>query len=143
MRNERGLTLLEIIIALGLLGVIVVAFLGAMAGASRAMFVADERATAESLARSEMEYVKSQDYDAEWNYTVSNSERSFLDEPSWWDINNPPLLSSDYANYSVTIDASENELEDGLQKITITVYHNNEPVFTSDNFTLEGYKVDR
>lgn len=136
---------MEVIVALGLLGVIIVAFLGAMASASRAMFVADERATAESLARSEMEFVKNQDYDAEWNYTVDTSDLNSSDQPSWWDPSNdiPPLLSGDYTGYSITIDASESGLEDELQKITIIVYHNGEPIVTSGDYTLEGYKVKR
>ena len=51
MSQEKGLTLLEVIIALAVFGIISIAFLSALAGASRAMFIADERATAESLAR--------------------------------------------------------------------------------------------
>jgi len=129
MKNEKGLTLIEVIVALGLLGVIIIAFLGAMAGASRAMFVADERATAESIARSEMEYIKNQPYDDT--------------EPQSYDKITPEPVDG-YTGYTVKIVAeSLNNPDDGIQKITITVYHNGDPVLTSGDYTLEGYKVER
>ena len=49
-----------------------------------------------------------------------------------------------YPGYTVSIDAeSLNDPDDGIQKITIIVYHNDNPVITSGDFTLEGYKVNR
>jgi len=91
-----------------------------MAGASRAMFIADERATAESIARSQMEYVKNQQYDDSGIYD------EIADIPAGYDI-----------------EITTVEKDDGIQKITITVYHNGEPVLTSPDYTLEGYKVER
>lgn len=125
IRSEKGLTLIELIIALGLLGVLVIAFLGAMAGASKAMFLADERTTAESIARAEMEYVKNLEYE-------HNSPQSYEK------INQSVAGFSDY-----TITTGITELSLQLQKVSITVLHNGNPVYTSGNFTLEGYKVDR
>ena len=62
-RSQRGFTLIEVILAIALLGIIAVAFLSAMGTGSLSLFIADERATAESLARSQLEYVKNQDYE--------------------------------------------------------------------------------
>ena len=138
MKSEKGFSLIEVMIAIALLGIIGTVFLGALATASKAMFVSDERATAESLARSQMEYVKSQEYDADWNYTVSTSSRSSSDQPSWWDASNPPLLSSDYTGYSAEVSADEDDDNPGIQKITVTVKHDGTTIIT-----LEGYKVDR
>ena len=132
IKNERGFSIVEVLVALALLGIIAVAFLGAMATASKALFIADERATAESLARSQMEYVKNQDYDK---------------------TNDPPVyqpLSDIPPGYSIDITAVrldpegdgtvvDGELDDdGIQMITVAVSHHGEPVLT-----LEGYKVDR
>ena len=149
--NSKGFSIVEVLVALALLGIIAVAFLGALSTASKAMIIADERATAESLARSQMEYVKNQEYsDVQWSYKVTDSSRTVLTSaPSWWDpVNdNPPLLSSNYAGYSVEISAEDfdadddgdiDEDDDGIQKITVAVSHHGEPVLT-----LEGYKVDR
>ena len=145
MKNEKGFSLIEVMIAIALLGIIGVAILGGLATASKAMFVADERATAESLARSQMEYVKNQSYstiNVDWDYTVTDSGRSSSDAPDWWlDVSpggNPPLLSSDYAGYSVETSTDEDDDNPGLQKITITIEHHDEEVIT-----LDGYKVDR
>lgn len=152
MKNEKGFTLIEVIVALALLGIISIAFLGALATASKAIIIADERATAESLARSQMEYVKNQVYsDNQWSYEVTDSSRTPSVAPSWWDPpDNPPLLSSNYAGYSVEVKAEDFDADndgnievpgedEGIQKITVTVEHpDGETVII-----LEDYKVER
>ncbi len=127
IKSERGFTLIEVVIAMLLLGIIGVALLSGLAGASKALVITDERATAESLARSQMEYVKNQAYDS---------------------TNNPPqysLLSSIPSDYIIATtperldpvgDGTAND--DGIQKITVTVSHNGKEILT-----LEDYKVDR
>ena len=119
--RSRGLTLVEIVIAMALIAIIAVAFLGGLSNAIMSLVVADVRTTAESLARSEMEYVKSQSYeDAPWDYEYD-----------------PPA----YDGYAVEVRAEPlDEIDDGIQKITVTVSHHSrtEPVIT-----LEGYKADR
>lgn len=155
MKNERGFSLIEVLLAIALLGIISVALFGALATTSKVLFMADERATAESLARKQMEYIKNQPYsDGQWSYQVTFSSRTVLDgAPSWWhDEHNPPLLSKDYAGYSVKtrtdpIDADrDGEVEvpgddEGIRRITVYIYHpedKEEPLIT-----LEGYKADR
>jgi prepilin-type N-terminal cleavage/methylation domain-containing protein len=125
MKSEKGFSLLEVTLAIALIGIIAVAFLIALAGASRAISIADERATAESLARTQMEYIKTVEYvpDAT-EYT--------------------PAPIPDHPTYSVTIDAKPvHATDDGIQRITITVYHHDKPIITSEDYTLQGYKVDR
>ncbi len=120
--NETGVTLLETLVALAILGLIAVAFLSGLATASRATFIADERATAESLARSQMEYVKSLEYQqAVSEYPVDPE----LTIPDGWVVPLPvvePLPDTD----------------DDIQKITVTVSHNGTLVLT-----IEDYKVNR
>ena len=120
--NSRGFSLIEVIIALALMGIIGVAFAGALSTASRAIMIADEQATAESLARSQMEYVKSQPYAD--NYSASI----------------PP--DYDDAGYSATIGVVP--LEDGnLQEITVKVYHHDDAHVNPPVITLEDYKANR
>ena len=155
LRKQRGFTLIEVLIALALLGLIAIAFLGALAAASEAIIISDERTTAESLARSQMEYAKNQDYsDNQWSYEVTDSSRKVLaGAPSWWDDDNPPLLSSNYAGYSVEVKAEDFDADDdgslevgiagdedeGIRKITVTISHLAKP----EVIILEDYKVNR
>ena len=137
-------------IALAIMGIIAVAFLSGLATTLNATRIADERSVAQSLAQGQMEYVKSQEYStAPWSYTVTTSDRSSSSQPSWWDTDNPPLLSSDYAGYSAWVKAKDFDVDndgaievpgddEGIRKITVTVKHDDKEVFT-----LEDYKVDR
>jgi prepilin-type N-terminal cleavage/methylation domain-containing protein len=116
-KNEKGFTLIEVLVALAITGLVVVAFLTAMSVASKANIITNERTTAESLARSQMEYVKSLPFDGSYD----------------------PLVPQDYldAGYTVPpIDVAERQT--GLQKITVIVQHHG-----NDVLTLEDYKVDR
>ena len=121
--NEAGVTLIETLIALAILGLIAVAFLGGLATAAKATIIADEQATAESLARSQMEYVKT------LGYVYDATEYPPAPIPG----------SEDYSGYSVMIDAEPlHDTDDGIQEITVTIKHHDKQVIT-----LEGYKVDR
>ena len=58
--GESGMMLIEILVALAIHGVIVPAFLTGLATTSRAAIITDEQATADSLAVSQMEWVKNE-----------------------------------------------------------------------------------
>ncbi len=122
-KNEKGFSLIEVVIALALLGIIAIAVLSGLATASIALIIADERATAESLARSQMEYVKSIDYvDEATSYPAASIPQEHID-----------------AGYSATITALPlHNPDDGIQKITVTISHNGKEIIT-----LEDYKVNR
>jgi len=139
MRSEKGFSLIEVIIAMALLAIVAVALLSGLSTGSRAIFVADERATAESLARTEMEYVKNQDYsDAPWAYELP-SVTPPADPPTWWSTANH-VLPAGYSGYSVDVraDLLPSQGTD-IQKITVTVGHHDK----AEVIKLEGYKVDR
>jgi prepilin-type N-terminal cleavage/methylation domain-containing protein len=142
MKSEKGFTLVEIALALALLGVVAAALLSALATGSRAILIADERATADSLARTQIEYVRDQPYSAApWNYTVTSSNLSSTDEPDWWTADPPSLLSSDYETYTAKIDVQLiHALDDGLQRITVLIEHAVVGETTKEIFTLVGYR---
>lgn len=147
MKDEKGFSLMEVALAIALLGVVAVAFLNALATGSRAIMIADERATSESLARTQMEYVRSLEYSsADWNYTVTSSGLSSTDEPTadWWDDDPPPLLSGDYDGYTVIVSTVplNGAIDDGIQVITVTIQHTVSEE-TKEIFTLEGYRAQR
>ena len=104
--SRKGMTGIEVIVALGLLGLTAVVFLGGLSTALKASYLADERSVAESLARSEMEYVKSQPYSTDpWSYTVTTSGSSATAGPSWFDPGH--ALSAECAGYSVQVSAED------------------------------------
>jgi prepilin-type N-terminal cleavage/methylation domain-containing protein len=148
LRKQRGFGLVEVIIALGLLGVIGIAFLTALATSSTAIIVSDKHATAESLARSEMEFVKSQNYSGEpWSYKLtSESATSPTIPPEWWDPSR--FLPDGYEHYTATVEATlldpmedGNGNDDGLQKITVTVTFPRDDPEETTVIALEGYKA--
>lgn len=121
--SSRGFTLIEVLIALALVGIIAIAFLGGLTTASRAVLTADVRTTAESLARTQMEDVKNEAYDY-------SDPRSYEQDD---------VESTDHPGYFVSVAAEPlHDLDDGIQKITVIVSHDYEVVIT-----LEGYKVER
>ena len=127
MKDEKGFSLIEVVIAIGLLGIIAAGFLGALGTASKVLFIADERATAESLARSQMEYIKSQPYVDIYTASIP-----------------PDYVTAGYsANISAqrwdAINHTVSANETGIQKITLTVGHNIKPVV----ITLVDYKARR
>jgi prepilin-type N-terminal cleavage/methylation domain-containing protein len=128
IKSEKGFSLIETLIAIVLFGMIAVAVSLGLSMAARANIISDEQTTAESLARSQIEYIQKQPYDS---------------------INNPPvysLVSNIPAGYSIPaplairLDPKNNGInnDDGLQKINITVLHGTKTIFT-----MEDYKVKK
>ena len=71
VRGERGFTLLELIVAVAILGVIGVAFLSALTTGYFALVLADENTVAESLTRTEFEKIREDTFDpARVGYTA-------------------------------------------------------------------------
>jgi prepilin-type N-terminal cleavage/methylation domain-containing protein len=137
MKSEKGFSLIEVMLASALMGIVGVAFLSAMGTASKAIFIADERASAESLARSEMEYVKSLKYDEE-SQTIAPWSYELPTTPPPWDENHS--LPEGYEGYTVSVRADPLYVADnGIQKITVTVKHLDKPGVIE----LEGFKVQR
>jgi type II secretory pathway pseudopilin PulG len=113
MRCEKGISLLETILALAIMGIISASFLGATATTSTARLTADERASGKILAESLMEGIKKDLYTASYNITIP----------------------SEFAGYTANVTVVENN---NIQDITISIHHRNREVLT-----LESYKVNR
>ncbi len=128
--GQLGMTLVEVLVALGILAIVASVFLGGLTTSFKGVIVSHEHVTAESLAKSQMEVIKG------WQYDSTNNPPNYQDAK----------LTDIPAGYDITITAErlnpkpDNPVEDddGLQKITVTVTHNGKVVFT-----LEGYKVNR
>ena len=137
--RSRGFTLIEVVIAIALIGIIGAAILSALATASLALIIADTRATAESLARTQME-------DVAKNQTYKQADN--FDEVIYLPIANIP---DGYTIWSVkrageTVDdvigvpwnsgnSTAADVDAGLQRIKLVIKRDNEAIVT-----LEDYK---
>ena len=135
--DERGMTLIELLIALAIMALAGVALLASLTTGFQGIMASDRSVTKESLAKSEMECVKSMEYtDAPWDYQLPG-------DPPYWDPGRD--ISGAYAGYTVQVNAnliSGHDSDDGIQQITIIVSH----VDTggrATSFTVSGYKVKR
>jgi type II secretory pathway pseudopilin PulG len=115
MRCEKGISILEVLVALALLGIISVLFLGSVADSSSSRLTADKRVSAKILAESLIDNIKKQSYEPSYTITI------------------PPEFPGYSANLTVASLASGN-----IQKLTIVINF-----YGSEVLKLEDYKVDR
>jgi len=116
VKDQKGFSLIEVMIAVALLGIIGVGILGALGTASKALFVTDERETARNLAQSQMEDVKKSGYASTYNSAA---------------------IPGEYTGYSATITTDNTaSMASNIQKITVTISHQGKVVTR-----LEDYKV--
>jgi type II secretory pathway pseudopilin PulG len=118
-KSQKGISLIETIVAVCILAIIGVAFLSALATTSTARATNEERTASKILAEAILEYIKTDNYTASYNL--------------------PSSLFDDFPGYTVPLPVNaENERNGNIQKISITVSHKGHEVLT-----LESYKVDR
>lgn len=120
-RGQKGMTLIETLIAISILSLVAAAFLTAMSTSARTTFIVQKRATAESLAKSQLEYIKLQEYDTHGSY------QRLTGLPPGYDLEIVAQRLNPRGDSTVN--------DDGLQKIVITVKYNGNKVLA-----LEGYK---
>jgi type II secretory pathway pseudopilin PulG len=127
--SERGFALTEALVTMAITGIVISAFLFSMSSTSKAVILSQELVTAENLAKSQMEYARSQLYD---------------------EVNNPPqyvVLSAADIPQGYTVVATAERLDpkgdglandDGLQKLTVIVDYDG-----TEMFRLEDYRMKR
>ena len=126
--SERGFTLIEVLVALGILAAVAVTFLASMTTSSKAVITSQQSVASESLAKSQIEVIKNWEYDDTGN--PPNYQAAKLTAiPAGYDINIA----------AVRLDPKEDGTsnDDGLQKVTVTVTHDGDTAFT-----IVGYKID-
>ena len=126
MQNQNGFSLIEVLLAMALVGILGTSVPGALSTANKTMFVSNEHTMAESVARSQMDHIQNQNYDSTNNppvYTVLSSL------PTGYSIVTPMT-----ARLDPKVDGTAND--DGLQQITVTVKHGTKIVYTLIDFKV-------
>lgn len=118
MRGEKGFSLIETTIGLVVFALIGIAIAAGLVVTERANMTNSNLTQAESLARSQMEYIQSQPYSSLGNYSV------IPDIPAGFSFGTATPMVSPAGT--------------GLQKITVSVKHDGNTLFI-----LEDYKVDK
>ena len=105
-QGQRGISLIETVAALGILGVIGVAFLTALFTTSKSTDLYEQRVTAQSLAQSQLEEIKASDYSGD-----NNSYTGTISSPGY------------------TISISTVTQEAGKQEVTVAVSRDGHHLF--------------
>jgi prepilin-type N-terminal cleavage/methylation domain-containing protein len=142
IKREEGISLIEVLVALAILGVIAATFLTALSVSSKGVMISDERAVAESLARSQMESVREQLYitaptGGEATYLVIDTS----EQPSFtiWSVNRDEEVVEGVIGVPWNSEddiATEQDL--GLQSIKLVIKN-----YDKEVLILENYKVGR
>jgi len=109
-RKESGITIAEVLIALAIFSVVGVTFMSALWTNFRVLLVADQRTTAESLAKTQMESINNAPYDSTPPYTYSK----ITGIPAGYDI----IIAVDLVNPET---GAISAMDLGVQKVTVTV----------------------
>jgi len=119
MKNEKGFSLIEVLVCCALVGIVGVSILTALGTASKILIVADMHETAKNLAETQMEFVK------DLSYATTYPTVSFA--------------PADYPGlYVNTTTAHVPERDSNIQKVTVTITKFDTGVLI---FTLEDYKI--
>lgn len=123
-RQQGGFTLLEVLVAVGILGVVATGFLTALNTNARATRGFEEQTVAANLASSYLETIKDSDYAADYTVAVAG-----ITNPFQYDVNIDIKFSSDGINW----DAPSGT----LQKITVSVSREGRPVLSLCTFRTD------
>lgn len=118
IRDERGLGLVESLAAVAVLGVTVVAFVVALSTGSIAVREGGQEAVAQSLVRSQLEYIK--------NYPYDPAATTY------------PKVA-ELEGYDISVEVSPiPDTDTDIQQVTVTISRDGEEILT-----VEDYKVNR
>ena len=120
--KKNGFSLIETLVAMAIFAIIGVAVLSALATSQKATLLTNIRTQAETIARSQIEYLK-----------------AHID--TWYDENDPPTYDAYILtiepNYTVVIEATRMDplgngyaSDDGLQQIKVIISHNSVEVLS-------------
>jgi len=144
MKGEKGFTLIGVLVAIAILALVAVIFAGGISTGAKAVFVGDQRATAESLARSQMESIKKSYIDAENHdgslYADYTDIKITLSGYEIKSVNGSDETVSEIVGVPWDTDEDPPQpaaAENGLQRVILIIGHLDKEAV----ITLEGYTV--
>jgi prepilin-type N-terminal cleavage/methylation domain-containing protein len=130
--GQKGFTLVEILVAIAILGVVVVAFLSALTTAYGAVVVADRHTKAESLTRTAFEYMRNLPYETDFSDPSAALPAAWIDNVTPIEYGYPYLVSGD-RNYKVQVTSTEN-LTSRVKEIVVAVLYRDTTVDTTTTY---------
>ena len=140
-RGEGGLTLIEVLVAVAILGAIGVAFMLAMTTATKGVGVLDEKTQAKALAHSQLEQIKAAPYPSEEPFYGNDVYPVTVDLPTQYSmvINVvPPTCIGESDNCTPLEELLEGEVTT-IQEITVSIFRTGGEV-DKPVFSLSCYK---
>jgi type II secretory pathway pseudopilin PulG len=132
--GEKGFTLIDTLVALALLGITALVFLGGISIMFKGSTVADKHVAAESLAKSQWESIKAQNYIETAEYSEPGNSYQLIEIPG-------DLAGQDY---EIIIEPPQAVINPGggggyeCQSLTVIVRHEDEEVIR-----ITDYKAGR
>lgn len=135
-KSQNGFILIEILLGLALLGIITVGILNGLSTTFKGIDVSQERVAAESLAKSQIEYIRAQKYIFVDNYNPEDPENRYelVDIPA-------DLVAAGYAvelNPPQTIITGNATGGFELQSITVAVKRNDKGKSIVEIYRVSG-----
>ena len=118
IQDETGLSLVESLAAVAILGTAIVTFVVALSTGSMAVLEGDQEVMAQSLARTQLEYIK--------NYPYAPEATTY-----------PEVTAPEGYDISVTVSPIP-DTDTNIQRITVTISQDRQEILT-----VEDYKVNR
>jgi prepilin-type N-terminal cleavage/methylation domain-containing protein len=135
IRNAKGFTLIEVLIAVVILSLVGVSVPAAMVMVAEADFKWNEKIIAETITRNQMEYVKSAPYDDGGGTYPEYGEVPVPDDTYEIEVVARPIHIVPGTREHLELPEGEDE---GIQEITVRIHHVDRIVLETKN-----YKVDR
>ena len=128
--REAGVSLIETLVSVAILGLVVVFFMNGLSTLSRSDLILRQQAQAEGLAKSQIESIKSQNY---ISYVTGHDNYTLISAPSGYNITAmvTPINPATGAALADGVDS-------GVQTISVTVSYSGTSLLT-----LGGYAVNR
>ena len=124
IRSQRGISLVENLVAVGILAAIGVLFMTSMQSATNNVDILDENLKGEILVRSQLEDIKNADYSLAGNYPIT------VEVPVGYsmtiDVQPPSCIGT--SDNCTPLETLMGQTIDSIQEITVTLYHHEETV---------------